>query len=62
MRRRNGWWNAAVEGRLQFCRRVTVFDVLIEVDAMRSSLHEGIKDFLRNTMVLVNSAVIELDL
>ena len=47
---------------LKFRHPVTVLDVLIEVDPVRSSLHEGIKDFLRNSMVLVNSAVIELDL
>jgi len=29
---------------------------------MRSGLHEGIEDFLRKSMVLVNSVVIELDL
>ncbi len=48
--------------KLQFCRPIVVLDVSVKIDPVRPSLHEGIKDVLRNSVVLVNGAGVKLDL
>jgi len=46
---------------LQLRSRVAVFDMRVEISPMRSRLHQGIVNILRNSVVLIHAALMKLD-